>query len=360
MAINSGVTHEQEAIAAAEAEKLQEVPSSYLKIELSTHGKVGAPALFHVRNFNTEDLMDLALTDQNDLPIQVVKKLQDIIYEPVEECDVKKFHEKEVVETLFIIYKTFYTPVLPEIAWELTDEDKAQIAVECGGKDTDAYQGRMRAYENGDWKPVWDINLNKVEAYDIPDDFKTRCHIVKKNTGFTYDYELPKYGDVLILRDYLDLVFKEKDKKWAAIKEQMQTKMQMDQDFKSGKSKFSGSRVYIPESEQKAYKEYEKEKTVYATKCLKALHLVKVNGQDVTGLTLDQRLQLVENPEFDHATFRQATDALNNLKFGLKEEVDGIDPILHKKVKVNYSFRVFTLLQAIRDNDTDQASITFE
>lgn len=360
MAINSGITREQEAEAAEQVEELQKVPSGYIKIELSSQGKVGAPACFHVRNFNTEDLMDLALTDQADLPIQVVKKLQDIIWEPVEECDVKKFHEKEVVETLFIIYKNFYTHVLPEIPWELTDEDKAQIAVECGGKDSDAYQARMQAYEKGDWKPVWDINLDKVETYDIPDDFRTNCHIVKKASGFTYDYSLPKYGDVLILRDYLELVFKEKDKKWSAIKEQMQTKMQMDQDFKSGKSSVSGSRIFIPESEQKAYKEYEREKTVYATKCLKALHLVKVNGQDVTGLTLDERIKLVENPEFDHVTFKQATEALNNLKFGLKEEVDGIDPILHRKVKVNYSFRVFTLLQAIRDNDTDQATITFE
>ena len=359
MAINS-ITDEQLKEATHEIENKMNAPAGYIEINLSTEGKVGAPSVFHVRNFSTEDLMDLALTDQADLPIQVVKKLQEIIYEPVEECNVKNFHEKEVVELLFILYKTYYTHKLPNIKWELTDEDKAQIAIECGGKDTDEYVGRMNAYENDEWKPVWDINLQNIKTYKLPEDFKSRIHVVKKATGFTYDYELPKYGDVLIIRDYIDAVFKEKDKKWAAIREQMINKQKMDQAFREGKSSVSGSRIYIPENEQKQYKEYEKEKTVFATKCLKALHLVKVNGEDVTALPLNERIKIVENPEFDHATFRQASEALNNLKFGLQEEVDGYDPILHKIVKVNYSFRVFTLLQAIRDNDTDQATITFE
>lgn len=334
------------------------VPSGYITIELSTKGKVGAPAVFHVRNFTTEDLMDLALTDENEIPFQVIKKLQDIIWE--KDCDVKQFHEKEVIETLFILYKTFYSTTLPDVNWELTEDDKKFLAANYGGENTIKYKERINAYNNGKWVEKWSIDLEKIKTYDIPDDFKTRVHVVKKQTQFTYDYGIPRYGDVLILHDFIDVLYKEQDKRWAAIKEQVTKKNQLDNAFKNGSSEIDGSRIFIPENELKEYKAYEKDKALFATKCLKALHLLSVNGKDVTNLTLQERLKIIENPEFDHATFRQATELLNNLKFGLIEDIDGFDPILRKKVKVHYSFRILTLLQAIRDNDSDQSIITFE
>ena len=353
---------QQEIIATAEAKVKNEieVPAGYIKIELSTKGKVGAPAVFHMRNFTTEDLMDLALTDEQEIPIQVVKKMQEIIWEPEEVCDVKKFHEKEVTEALFILYKTFYSSMLPEVDWELTDEDKEYLAEKNGGKESLEYKQKLAAYESGEWKEKWTINLDNIKTYDIPDKFKTVAHIEKKVSKFNYDYSLPKYGDVLILRQFIDTIYKEKDKKFATTKENIIRKHQLDQDFRAGKIGYNGSKIYIPENELKEFNEYEREKTVFATKCLKALHLEKVNGEDVSNLSLQKRLEIIEGPEFDHASFRQASEGLNNLKFGLIEDIDGFDPILRKQVKVHYTFRVPTLLQAIRDNDSDQTVITFE
>lgn len=342
---------------AREVERNEDIPSGYFEINLSTHGKVGAPASFHIRNFTTEDLMDLAITDQEELPSQVIKKLQDLIWE--KDCDIKKFHEREVIETLFIIYRDYYSDKLPGVKWELTEEDKEKIAKDSGGDGTDEYKRKMWAYDNDKWKPIWDIDLNSFDFYEVPDDFKTTAE-VKKPSGFTFEYTLPKYGDVLTLKEFIKVYFRESDKRFAHTKEQVTNKNQMKQAFFEGKSMDDGSRIYIPESEYEEYKEYQKEKVVFSTKAMKALHVKSINGEDVSNLPLEKKMELVENPEFDHASFRQVSAVLDKLEFGIKPQTTGFDPILRKKVNVDYSFSVFALIQALRDNDSDKTVITLK
>ena len=144
----------------AAAKKL-EIPAGYMEIRLSTKGKLGAPEVFHVRNFTTEDLMDLSATEQSEIPIQVINCLQGIIWEP--DCDVKKFHENEVVETLFRIYKEYFNTVLVDMPWKMTDEDKEFLKKQFGGAQSPDYLNRIAAYETEEWVPRWDIDLDSFE-----------------------------------------------------------------------------------------------------------------------------------------------------------------------------------------------------
>src|SRR5574344_957288 len=89
-------------VQAAESTKLSGAPAGYIPIRLSTLGRVGAPALFHIRNFSTRDLMKISLTDEEDVPAQVLELLKDLIWE--EDVDVETFHEEEIIETLVLLY----------------------------------------------------------------------------------------------------------------------------------------------------------------------------------------------------------------------------------------------------------------
>lgn len=359
MAISS--PEEKAAMKAAEesVRKMADIPPGYIEINLSTKGKIGAPASFHVRNFTTEDLMDLAATEQKDIPVEVVKRLQEIIWE--DNVNVEEFHENEVIETLFIIYREFYSQYLPEMPWELTDDDKAHLQKQFGGESSPDYINRIAAYEDQKWVPRWDIDLATFGFYEIPDDFKSTIKATDKQ-GNSVTYTLPKYGDVVVLKNFIDKYYEKEEAKFAQISRSLQQKNQLDKDFLEGKSNRNGDRIYIPKSEEDEYNEYAKKRMVFSASAIKALHLKEVNGVDFSGKSLSDRIDyVVNNPGiFSHGVFKKVTEKFSELKIGINPETEGIDPILQKRVKVNYTFRVFALLQALRDNDAGEASITFE
>ena len=83
----------------------REIPPGYIEVRLSTKGKVGAPEIVHVRNFKVKDVVDLSLTSDSDLPGRLAAILNEMILEDV---DVTQWHEKEVIELMVYILKTFY------------------------------------------------------------------------------------------------------------------------------------------------------------------------------------------------------------------------------------------------------------
>lgn len=341
------------------AKNLLEIPAGYTEIRLSTEGKINcAPASFHVRNFTTEDLMNMATTDQAEIPVQVMKILQEIIYE--KDVDIKKFHENEVIETLFIIFRDFFSSILTDIPWELTDEDKDFLAAEHGGKQSPEYLNRIASYEDGSWVPRWDIDLESFSFYKIPDDFKSVVEAKFNDT--TVEFSMPRYGDVLILKKLLDVYFKEEENKYRQISQNIQEKARLKKMFAEGKSNNDGSRIYIPKTEEDAYNEYSKRRLIFSATAVKALHLKSLNGKNLENLDLSERIKIVEeNPAiFSHGVFKQVTKMFADMKIGINPETKGKDPITGRITDVRYTFRVFTLLQAIRDNDNNKVTLTLK
>lgn len=348
-------------VAAAEkaAAKKLEIPAGYMEIRLSTKGKLGAPEVFHVRNFTTEDLMDLSATEQSEIPIQVINCLQGIIWEP--DCDVKKFHENEVVETLFRIYKEYFNTVLVDMPWKMTDEDKEFLKKQFGGAQSPDYLNRIAAYETEEWVPRWDIDLDSFEFYEVPDDIKTNIKASFGN-GAVVEYTMPRYGDVILLKEIIDTYFKKEENEFRQVSENLLQKAQLKKAFNEGKTNNDGSRIYIPKTEEDAYNDYQKRRLIFSTTAVKALHLKSLNGENLENLSLEERMKIVEeNPGiFSHGSFKQVTKMFSEMKIGINPKTYGMDPITRKRVQVDYTFRVFALLQAIRDNDSSKVTLTFE
>jgi hypothetical protein len=228
--INPNEKKQQEAMKAAREnyEQIENVPDGYIEAKLSTLGKVGAPVSFYIRNFSPEDIANLGLSDDHDLPIRVLKVMDSLIWNPQDskkKISVKDFHEKEVIETLLLIYETFYTEVFPNQTWELTEEDDKFLKEQCGG-DTDSYREKIRSLENGEWKPTFDLNIAKdLDYYDITDKeiFKV-ARISRDYNGkpFTASFSMPKYGDFLKLKYFIDDMYRKEDAKFARIGEIIQ------------------------------------------------------------------------------------------------------------------------------------------
>jgi len=83
----------------------KDIPVGYLRMELSTQGKMGAPKVFHVRNFDTREIVELSITADSELPIKLGNILDKLIFE--EGVSIHDFHENEVVELLVKLFAIF-------------------------------------------------------------------------------------------------------------------------------------------------------------------------------------------------------------------------------------------------------------
>jgi len=344
-------------LAEAAAKLKTDIPSAYIPIELSTKGKLGAPVLFHAKNFSTENLLNLSLADDEELPRKVCEMLDDLIYEDT--VSVKDWHEQEVIEFLLKIYKTFFTVILKDLEFQLDDEDKQWLANRYG-YGSDEYNGRIRSIENKTWTPRFDINLETLEYYAIPNDFKANVKLTKKN-GFSCTYSFPRYGDVVVLKDYLNIIYKEKDKQFASLIDTIKFSNDAKEDFLKGNDKINiASLPKVPETELKKIRAYENEKALFVMTAVRALHLVEYKGTDISKWPLDKKMEIAKDPELDYNTFKQVSDHFGKLEVGVKKEIDIINPIQDgKRMKRRYSFRLFDIFQALQRGDTDGVTLDF-
>ena len=342
----------------AEAVKVEHaVPSGYISIELSTQGKVGAPKRFHARNFDTADLMNLALSEDEDLPEKVAMMLDNLILE--KDVSVMNFHEKEVIEFLVRLYQAFYSNSLKEIDFPWTEEDinflKSQF-----GEDSIEFQTRYMDLKQGRERPKTDIELATVETYDIPEDFKTNLHLTENKTGFKVGFSFPRYGDVVVLRNFIQQEFREKDKQFANLKEIVKFRRDAEDRVRRGEDIALNRIPNIPEFERNRFKEYETEKALFTIVAIKALHLIEFEGEDVSQLPLKERMNLAKDSRLDYKVSKVMDEFYKKMHIGLKEKVSMRNPLKGVVELRDYSFRLVDILQAIKLYEPDEYSIDVE
>ena len=335
------------------------VPAGYITVELSTKGLLYAPKKFHIRNFTTDDVMGLAITDDEYLPFKVCELLQKLVYE--DDVKIRDFHMKEVEETLFTLYTTFYSTTMKDIEYEPTKEDMDWLAEHNGGDESETYRKIVRDLKNGKWKPkIMQLDLEQVKPFEIDEkSFKKRCK-VKKPSGFSCAYEMPHYGDVLTLQEFANETFKEKDKQFAKIQKMLKFENEAKEKWYAGEAVSIEAIPGVPDAEIKKFNDYQLEKSVFYMIAVRALHLVEYKGEDVSGLSLAKRFDLARDPELDYGTFKKINDAFESVKVGLNTKVKILNPITNQVGDYEQSFRLFTILQALISNDPNGVVIEFE
>lgn len=344
--------------AEAREERDDNVPDGYITIELSTKGKLYAPKKFHIRNFSAEDLLGMALVDDDTLPIKVISMLNDLILE--KDVDVGKFHEKEVLETLFILYKTFYTSTLKDVPYNLTDDDYKYLQDTLGGADADAYIKQIRDYNSKRWVPKISIDLNKVKTYELPEDFKPTVRVINNRTGFTCKYGFPQYGDVRDLNDFIQIIYKEEDEKMAPIVSKLRYIEEQKQKRDNGEPIPFESIPTLTSSEEKAYRDYAMRRNITTMRATRAAHLLEYRGKDISDLSIEKKLTLADDPELDLKTYTAISKKLDSTNIGLQKTVKVVSPVTNKEIDYPFSFRLFDVLQAISTTEPDGITIEFE
>lgn len=335
----------------------EDIPNGYIPIELSTQGLVGAPARFHTRNFDTSDLMNLALSEDEELPEKVAKMLDNLILE--KNVSVMQFHEQEVIEYLVRLYQAYYSTVLKEVDFPWGDKDLEFLKTNLGvGSE---YETQVADLRSGRWVPKTDIDLALVETYDIDKDtFKKDVYVKDKKSGFQAGFSFPRYGDIVILRNFLLKEFRDRDKQFAAVKETLKFRRDAEDRMRRGEDIAYSRLPSIPEAEKEKFREYEVEKSMFGVMAIKALHLVYFAGEDLRETPLRERMTLAQDPRLDYKMMKTVNDYFDKINIGLKKDVQMRNPFTQKFESRRYSFRLVDLLQAIKLYESDEYDIDFE
>lgn len=361
---NPNIKGEETAKAEKVLNEVKSAPPGYVNIKLSTKGKIGAPASFWIRDFIPEDLAAMATTPENDMPIKIVEILDSMIWnpDPNNAISVKDFHEKEVIETLLDIYEIFYTTVFPDQTWIPTDDDLKYLEQQYGGKNSSAYRQQIQSLEDGSWKPKFDLDISKLEYYEIPDDYKTSVRVKKTVAGepINIKFSLPKYGDFITLKFFIDEIYKKEDARHKRIGEIIKFREDAKERLRNGENVNLAGIPDVPQNEYDEYRRYEEEKVYFTMTATKALYIEEFNGVSYVGKPLAERIEIARDPRITYNLYQQAQKMFDSMKFGYKEEITVFDPIQQKVVNRNYTFQLSDLLQAISNPRDIEADISFE
>ena len=339
-----------------ETEGTTAVPPGYIEVRLSSKGKYGAPPVFHIRNFSVEDLVHLAVSNDEDLAQRTIEFLNGVIWEDI---DVSDFHKKELIETLLILYTQYFNgQALTNLDWEATDEDKEYLIKKYGEVQG---QNQIDSLDSGEWKPKYDIDLRQLQYYDEdPESFKTQARISGRD-GFTCVYSWPRYGDIVKVQKYANIIFKEQDKQFERLEGIIKRRQEAEAEFKKGRN-IDLSRVGDATKEEKQkVKDYEEQKLNFMTICMRAIQLKEIRGIDISEMELSERIKYAQDPQLDFATYKAIQKAFNDeVKIGPKPTFKVLDPIKEEYVSRDVDFPIYDIISAIRDSDPVGVTIHFE
>lgn len=325
------------------------VPSGgYTEIHLHTKGKLGAPATFNVRNYSIDELIGLGLANDAETPKKQCEILRNtIITEGVDPAD---FHPGEVVELMLSIYSAYYSDEL-SLPYEKTEDDQKWIDENfpVGSEERKLYDKKMASEANNRIK----IKIKDIKFYDIPEDAKFGKRFTKKS-GWYAVFNWPKFGDDARIIDGVDRMFRERQRQYAGIEKKIQIQQQMVNQQVSGKAVNIDAIPIISQQEDSAYRDFMAQKIQYGIVLRLASHLTNVNGKDLSGSSLEERLTELQNAEFDDVFCKAVTKWMENMKIGPKKEMKVVNPYTQEVMDYTVPFRIDSLFEATRDADTNQ------
>lgn len=324
---------------------ISDIPAGYLEVRLSTKGKLGAPDVLHVRNFKVSEIITLSMSDNRELPIRLVEILNNAIYE---EVDVSRWHEKEIEELMLYIFMTFYRETLEDIPFPYNEEDIEFLSKEKDGED------KVKDLTSGKWVPRVSINIpEQVETYDITEKFNPRITVTNKKTGFYVTFDYIKYGDQIVIKEWMDSFFAEEEAKFEKIKKSLEYNRGVLNQL-SGNPEVIDKLIPIDKEEEEAYKNYLLKRAEVITDISQIISIVDFNGEDVSNLSVGQKYErLSDEACIDYGLINSLTIKQSKQKFGIKPEVSMKDPITKEVVKRPISFRISTFLQAMQLSGND-------
>ena len=298
-----------------ESNKLPMVDPEYeVVVKLSSLGKLGLPAVVHVKDYSFDDTMLFAKANQNNESAIVLKLIDSLVFEDI---DLNKVTRQDVVEILMAIQGTYYTGII--------DGKQYFINENLTGEALTAKENISTAT----------IKINDIKTKPLADNVTVPIKISNKSFEILFDY--PRLIHDAKAREYIDEKFAAEDNKYSEL---IQKRNRND----------------ISAAELKELNEYEDGKTAEFIRVLTAQQILSFNGEKPENI--DEQLKLLH--KIPLAVITLLTKILEiNFDFGVQSEVSFLDNQTEQPITRRFNFRYTDFIPSLEQRDGVGFDVSF-
>lgn len=266
-------------------------------VKLSSVGKLGLPAVIHVRDYSYNDALTLASANT---AVGVIKAITEVIANVVEEdIDLSMLTSADVMEILMTIQGSWYSPSI-ELPYTI-DEDKEPTR-ENTSKAT--------------------IYINKIKTVPFPEDKKVPIEVSDDSVGFSATVDIPRFYNDVIVDEYISAKYAAMDNRMDLIHDKIKKNTNTPEEYKQ-------------------YLQYKEDKTTDTIKATQAMQVLSINGTPLN--TLEERMSAMDKFPL-RAWSAVNTYIQEDLAFGVDPEVEFRCTVTGKSITRRFPFRILDFL----------------
>lgn len=287
--------------------------SSYVPIKLSSVGKLGLPAVIHVRDYSYQDVIKLASAES---AVGIKKALLDVLDQVIkEDIDLTALTSIDVLEILMTIQGTWYSPVV-EFPYFIDETlPKEQLT-------------------NKENVSKATISINSLTSIPFPEDKSVPLTVTAP--GIELIVDVPRFYHEVVVSNYMEELYAEQDNRMTAIEAKVKAK------------------THTP-AEYETLVKYKEQKSLTEAKALQAIRILKHNGKELQ--TLKERIECLEKVPY---RVWQTTNYYieHELRFGLNEKVTFVCEVTGKTLTRRFPFRIMDFLPSLELSQTARNGIS--
>jgi hypothetical protein len=306
-------------------EKKQEiVPKEYIKIKLDSLGKLNAPAILHVRNYNMDNALELSLADDDTALESTILVLREMIWEDFDPLDL---HLSELKQILLTIYSNFWGSIIQKYPYPYEEYELVGLS--------EQEKNDIRTQK----KPVTiDIPINKIKTFPITKEFKEPIKITMDDN--TIYFKLSRVRDIIESQEYIEKKYLPEERKYSDIEFLLKSE---DADKVSQKQKDD-------------YLAYTKKRAYDLVKTIQSQVLVKINDQELK--TLKEKVE--QYPAIDIRFWKAYNQVVEKYGgFGIIDEIKVESPLTNEIVTRRFQFRYVDFLRSLDVQDDSGYDVEF-
>ena len=276
--------------------------AKYVPVKLSSMGKLGLPAVIHVRDYSYSDALRLATASTN---VEVIKAITEVIDSITEEdIELDRLTSQDVLEILMTVQGTWYSPTMefPYFVDETLPEEE------------------LHKKENISKAT---IRINSIITKPFPE--KKVPFEVKKDDDFIAEVDIPRFYNEVFVNQYIEQKYAEEDNKMEPLEKKIRENTNSLEEYKT-------------------YMAYRERRTSDLIKALQAVQILSMNGKELK--TLKERIDALD--EFPVRAWNVANSYIQNeLDFGVQTEVTFTCTVTGKTITRRFPFRIVDFIPSV-------------
>lgn len=289
-------------------------PEYEVTVKLSSVGKLGLPAVLHVRDYSFDDTLIFAKANSENESAIVLELIKNIVYEDI---DISKVTKQDVLEILMAVQGTFYSGVI--------DGKQYFIDETLTGEALTAKENISTAT----------ININDIKT--LPLDKEVTVPINISNNKFAVLFDYPRLIHDVKAKEYIE-------EKFAARENELSTLIQK---VRQG---------IASDAETAQVKQFNFDKNTEYMRVLTALQILSFNGKEVN--SIEDKLELMHKLPVSVFTLLTKIFSLR-FNFGVQDEVTFIDNETEKPITRRFDFRYIDFIPALEQGNESGFNVSF-